>query len=389
MKKRILLLGASGSIGTQTIDIIEQHPEQYELVSFGVGKNIDYARKLLTKYPVSLISVERKEDSEELQKEFPHTRVIYGNEGLVELVTSVDYDLLVNALVGFVGLEPTLKALETKHNVALANKETLVVGGELVNKAALENGCIITPIDSEHSAIAQCLAGNPYKQIKKLIITASGGSFRNKTREELKDVTVEEALSHPNWTMGAKITIDSATMMNKGFEVMEAHYLFDIPYEQIDVLMHDESIIHSMVEYKDGAVMAELGTPDMRIPIQYAISDPENLRSELNLGESLDLAKVATMHFHAPDYNRFPLLKLAYDIGKNPGTNQAVLNASNEVANAAFRNHRIPFLMIEEVVFKTVEAFENKPVTSLKELIEIDQKARKYAEDYIRNKENK
>ena len=389
MKKRILLLGASGSIGTQTIDIIEQHPEQYELVSFGVGKNIDYARKLLTKYPVSLISVERKEDSEELQKEFPHTRVTYGNEGLVELVTSVDYDLLVNALVGFVGLEPTLKALETKHNVALANKETLVVGGELVNKAALENGCVITPIDSEHSAIAQCLAGNPYKQIKKLIITASGGSFRKKTREELIDVTVEEALSHPNWTMGAKITIDSATMMNKGFEVMEAHYLFDIPYEQIDVLMHDESIIHSMVEYKDGAVMAELGTPDMRIPIQYAISDPENLRSELNLGESLDLAKVATMHFHAPDYNRFPLLKLAYDIGKNPGTNQAVLNASNEVANAAFRNHRIPFLMIEEVVFKTVEAFENKPVTSLKELIEVDQKARKYAEDYIRSKVNK
>ena len=389
MKKRILLLGASGSIGTQTIDIIEQHPEQYELVSFGVGKNIDYARKLLTKYPVSLISVERKEDSEELQKEFPHTRVTYGNEGLVELVTSADYDLLVNALVGFVGLEPTLKALETKHNVALANKETLVVGGELVNKAALENGCVITPIDSEHSAIAQCLAGNPYKQIKKLIITASGGSFRKKTREELIDVTVEEALSHPNWTMGAKITIDSATMMNKGFEVMEAHYLFDIPYEQIEVLMHDESIIHSMVEYKDGAVMAELGTPDMRIPIQYAISDPDNLRSELNLGESLDLAKVATMHFHAPDYNRFPLLKLAYDIGKNPGTNQAVLNASNEVANAAFRNHRIPFLMIEEVVFKTVEAFENKPVTSLKELIEVDQKARKYAEDYIRSKVNK
>ena len=389
MKKRILLLGASGSIGTQTIDIIEQHPEQYELVSFGIGKNIDYARKLLTKYPVSLISVERKEDSEELQKEFPHTRVTYGSAGLVELVTSVNYDLLVNALVGFVGLEPTLKALETKHNVALANKETLVVGGELVNKAALENGCVITPIDSEHSAIAQCLAGNPYKQIKKLIITASGGSFRKKTREELKDVTVEEALSHPNWTMGAKITIDSATMMNKGFEVMEAHYLFDIPYEQIEVLMHDESIIHSMVEYKDGAVMAELGTPDMRIPIQYAISDLENLRSELNLGESLDLAKVATMHFHAPDYNRFPLLKLAYDIGQNPGTNQAVLNASNEVANAAFRNHRIPFLMIEEVVFKTVEAFENKPVTSLKELIEVDQKARKYAEDYIRNKENK
>ncbi len=389
MKKRIVLLGASGSIGTQTVDIMEQHPEQYELVAFGVGKNIDYARKLLQKYPVSLVSVGKKEDALTLEKEFPHTQFVYGNDGLVKLVTEPTYDLCVNALVGFVGLLPTLKALDGKHNVALANKETLVVGGELVNQTAKENGCVITPIDSEHSAIAQCLAGNPYKQIKRLIITASGGSFRKYNRDELKDVTVEQALSHPNWHMGAKITIDSATMMNKGFEVMEAHYLFHLPYEQIDVIMHDESIIHSMVEYQDGAVMAELGTPDMRIPIQYAMSDPENLRSKLDLGESLDLAKVATMHFHAPDYNRFPLLKLAYDIGKNPGTNQAVLNASNEVANEAFRNHRISFLMIEEVIFETVKAFENEPVTSYEQLLEVDTSARKYAEEYIKNKENK
>lgn len=389
MKKKIVLLGASGSIGTQTIDIMEQHPEQYELVAFGVGKNIEYARTLLKKYPVSLVSVERKEDRDVLVKEFPATTVVYGNSGLVDLVTIPEYDLCVNALVGFVGLEPTLKALESKHNVALANKETLVVGGELVNQTAKENSCVITPIDSEHSAIAQCLAGNPTKQIKRLIITASGGSFRNKTRDELKDVTVEQALSHPNWHMGSKITIDSATMMNKGFEVMEAHYLFHLPYEQIDVIMHDESIIHSMVEYQDGAVMAELGTPDMRIPIQYAMSDPENLRSKLDLGESLDLAKVATMHFRAPDYNRFPLLKLAYDIGKNPGTNQAVLNASNEIANEAFRNHRISFLMIEEVIFETVKAFENQPVTSYEQLLEVDTSARKYAEEYIKNKENK
>ncbi len=389
MKKKIVLLGASGSIGTQTIDIIEQHPEQYELVAFGVGKNIEYARTLLTKYPVSLVSVERKEDRDILANEFPTTTFVYGNDGLVELVTKPEYDLCVNALVGFVGLQPTLKALESKHNVALANKETLVVGGELVNKTAKENGCVITPIDSEHSAIAQCLAGNPTKQIKRLIITASGGSFRNKTREELEDVTVEMALSHPNWHMGAKITIDSATMMNKGFEVMEAHYLFHLPYEQIDVIMHDESIIHSMVEYKDGAVMAELGTPDMRIPIQYAMSDLENLRSDLNLGESLDLAKIGTMHFHAPDYARFPLLKLAYDIGKNPGTKQAVLNAANEVANLAFREKQISFLMIEEVIIATIEAFENKQVTSFEELVEVDRNARAYALEYIKNKEKK
>ncbi len=389
MKKKIVLLGASGSIGTQTIDIIEQHPEQYELVAFGVGKNIEYARTLLTKYPVSLVSVERKEDRDILANEFPTTTFVYGNDGLVELVTKPEYDLCVNALVGFVGLQPTLKALESKHNVALANKETLVVGGELVNKTAKENGCVITPIDSEHSAIAQCLAGNPTKQIKRLIITASGGSFRNKTRDELDDVTVEMALSHPNWHMGSKITIDSATMMNKGFEVMEAHYLFHLPYEQIDVIMHDESIIHSMVEYKDGAVMAELGTPDMRIPIQYAMSDLENLRSDLNLGESLDLAKIGTMHFHAPDYARFPLLKLAYDIGKNPGTKQAVLNAANEVANLAFREKQISFLMIEEVIFATIEAFENKQVTSFEELVEVDRNARAYALEYIKNKEKK
>jgi 1-deoxy-D-xylulose-5-phosphate reductoisomerase len=389
MKKRIVLLGASGSIGTQTIDIIDQHPDQYELVAFGVGKNVEYAKTLLKSHPVSIVSVGSNEEIPNLEKEFPNTKFVYGNDGMVELVTKVEYDLFVNALVGFVGLLPTLKALESKHNVALANKETLVVGGELVNKTAKENGCVITPIDSEHSAIAQCLSGNPTKQIKRLIITASGGSFRNKTRDELKDVTVEQALSHPNWKMGSKITIDSAAMMNKGFEVMEAHYLFGIPYEQIDVIMHSESIIHSMVEYKDGAVMAELGTPDMRIPIQYAISDPENLRSDLKLGESLDLAKVATMHFSAPDYNRFPLLKLAYDIGKNPGTRQAVLNASNEVANAAFRNHRIPFLMIEEVIFDAVNAFENKPVNSLEELIDVDEKARIHAEEYIKSKETK
>ena len=379
MKKRILLLGASGSIGTQTIDIIEQHPEQYELVSFGVGKNIDYARKLLTKYPVSLISVERKEDSEELQKEFPHTRVTYGNAGLVELVTSVNYDLLVNALVGFVGLEPTLKALETKHNVALANKETLVVGGELVNKAALKNGCIITPIDSEHSAIAQCLAGNPYKQIKKLIITASGGSFRKKTREELKDVTVEEALSHPNWTMGAKITIDSATMMNKGFEVIEAHYLFDIPYEKIDVLIHRESAIHSMVQFQDHAIIAQIGTADMRLPIQYALSYPQRLK--MYNDEPFDFGKFATLHFEPASMERYPLLKLAFEVGKKGGNLGAIMNAADEEAVRLFLNKKIAFLDIETSVIKAVEGVRFIAEPTLQDIIESDAAARRFVKD--------
>lgn len=386
-RKKIVLLGASGSIGIQTVDIIKRHPEQYELVAFGVGKNVNYARELLKEFSVTTVGVANKEDAEQLQKEYPNITVVSGNDGLEALASLKDYDLLVNALVGFVGLLPTLKAIECKHNIALANKETLVVGGEIVMHNAKENGVIITPIDSEHSAIAQCLKGNRKSQIKRLIITASGGSFRNKSRDELANVTVEDALNHPNWNMGAKITIDSATMMNKGFEVMEAHYLFDIPYDKIDVLMHDESIIHSMIEYEDRAIIAELGTPDMRIPIQYAISDEENLRSKLEL-DSLNLATIGTLHFHEADEKRFPLLKLAYEVGKAGGVLPAVMNASNEVANAAFRNHEIPFLEIEEVILYCVKNTTNKPVTSVQDLLVADEEARILAKEYIRNKVN-
>ena len=271
--KRLVLLGASGSIGAQTVDIVQQHPDLFEIVSFGVGRNIAKAKEYLELFPdIHTFSVQYQEDAEVLQKQYPDKKVLSGEEGMEEIVSQDNYDVLVNALVGFAGFLPTLKAIETHHDVALANKETLVCGGELINRACKEYDCQLYPIDSEHSAIWQSLRGNKKEQVKRLLITCSGGSFRNKTRDELKDVTVEEALAHPNWSMGAKITIDSATLMNKGFEVIEAHWLFDIPYDEISVLMHPESVVHSAVEYVDHSVIAQLGAPDMRLPIHTLIA---------------------------------------------------------------------------------------------------------------------
>ncbi|MBQ9327682.1 MAG: 1-deoxy-D-xylulose-5-phosphate reductoisomerase [Solobacterium sp.] len=374
--KKIALLGASGSIGRQTIDVISQHPDLFELVSFGVGTRVEYARELLRIFEVPLIAVQKEEDALELMKEYPDKTILYGEEGLLAIAKS-EYDVLVNALVGFAGFLPTYAAVESGHDVALANKESLVCGGELINRSLALHGKSLIPIDSEHSAIFQCLQGNRMRQVKRLIVTASGGSFRNKTREELSYVTVEEALAHPNWSMGAKITIDSATMMNKGFEVTEAHWLFGVPYEQIDVLMHPESIVHSMVEYIDQSVMAQMGTPDMRLPIQYALSWPDRL--ELN-EPSLDLANIGTLHFSAPDLNRFPLLGLAYEAGKKGGNLGAVMNAANEVANLAFRNHELPFPGIEEIV---IGAVQNAPYWELNSVEDLF-KANAWGDEYAR-----
>ncbi|MBR3203538.1 MAG: 1-deoxy-D-xylulose-5-phosphate reductoisomerase [Solobacterium sp.] len=380
MKKRIALLGASGSIGRQTINVITQHPDLFELVSFGVGKNIDAARNILKQFDLPVFAVEREEDAELLAKEYPDKTVLCGEEGLLELARG-DYDVLVNALVGFAGFAPTLAAIESDHEVALANKETLVCGGELINRALALHGKSLVPIDSEHSAIFQCLQGNRMRQLKRLIITASGGSFRNKTRDELQSVTVEEALAHPNWSMGAKITIDSATMMNKGFEVTEAHWLFNVPFEKIDVLMHPESIVHSMVEYVDQSVMAQLGSPDMRLPIQYALSWPNRLPLD---EPPLDLAKVGTLHFSEPDLERFPLLGLAYEAGRKGGNLSAVMNAANEVANAAFRNHEIPFPMIETIVIGAVNEAPFEELNSVDDLIRANAWGDGYAREHVR-----
>lgn len=380
--KKLLLLGASGSIGTQTVDIVNEHPDMFEIVSFGVGHNIDKAREYVLLFPnVHSFSVQEEKDAETLRREFPDKEILSGEDGMLELCGRNDYDLLVNALVGFAGFRPTLKAIETHHNVALANKETLVCGGALINKALKEYSCELYPIDSEHSAIWQALQGNRKDQVKQLWITCSGGSFRNKTRDELADVTVEQALAHPNWSMGAKITIDSATLMNKGFEVMEAHWLFGIDYDHIKVVMHPESVVHSAVEYMDHSIMAQMGAPDMRLPIQYALTCPD--RYPFHEEHPLDLTELAELHFYKPDTERFPLLRLAFEVGKKGGNLGTVMNRANEVANAAFRRGKIPFLMIEKTVMDTVEKAPFYELETTDDLYRADAWAEEYAEKYI------
>ena len=382
--KRLVLLGASGSIGKQTVDVVLQHPDLFSVTALSVGRNIDELRRIMKDIPVSQACVQNKEDALMLKNEYPSVSFLYGDEGLCELAGRDDYDVLVNALVGFAGFAPTLTAIETGHDVALANKETLVVGGQLIYDALKKHGRSLYPIDSEHSAIFQCLQGNRHKDVRRLIITASGGAFRNLRRDQLADVKAADALAHPNWSMGDKITIDSATMMNKGFEVTEAHWLFDMDYDRIDVLMHDESVVHSMVEYIDHSVMAQMGAPDMRLPIQYALSWPE--RFDLAQEEPLDLAAIGTLHFRAPDYERFPLLKLAYDAGRRGGCLDAVMNAANEVANLAFRKDRIPFLMIEDIIISAVTNADYNEVKTVDDLLEADRWGREYAENMIRRK---
>lgn len=381
--KKLVLLGASGSIGVQTVDIILQHPDQFELVSFGVGKNIEKAKEYLSLFPdIDTFSVQNEEDAVLLKKQYPDKHVLFGEEGMEEIVQKDNYDVLVNALVGFAGFLPTLRAIESHHNVALANKETLVCGGALIKKALEKYHCELYPIDSEHSAIWQSLRGNKKEQVKRLLITCSGGAFRNKSRDELENATVEEALAHPNWSMGAKITIDSATLMNKGFEVIEAHWLFDVPYEQITVLMHPQSVVHSAVEYVDHSIIAQLGAPDMRLPIQYALTYPD--RYSYQLDTPLDLVQLHTLEFDQPDTERFPLLALAYEAGKKGGNLCAVMNSANEVANLAFRESKIPFLKIEEIILSAVEHAPFHELETVQDLIDADQWGREYAFEMLK-----
>ncbi|HWJ78301.1 MAG TPA: 1-deoxy-D-xylulose-5-phosphate reductoisomerase [Niallia sp.] len=373
--KHISLLGATGSIGTQTLDVIENHPEAFQLVAFSSGKNIDLTRKIIRKFMPDLVAVAEKSDCITLRQEFPTVTFSYGVEGLTEVAVYHKSDILVNAVMGSVGLQPTLQAIEAKKVIAIANKETLVTAGHIVMEAAAKYNVQVLPVDSEHSAIFQCLQGEREKNIERLIITASGGSFRDRSREDLKNVTVADALKHPNWSMGAKITIDSATMMNKGLEVIEAHWLFSLPYEKIDVLLHKESIIHSMVEFHDSSVMAQLGTPDMRMPIQYALSYPDRL--VLRNAERLDLASIGKLHFEKMDMNRFKCLAFAYEAGKAGGTLPTVLNAANEVAVQRFLNHEISFLQIEDLIESALNTHENILNPSFEVIQEVDKETRK------------
>ncbi|WP_163151266.1 1-deoxy-D-xylulose-5-phosphate reductoisomerase [Anoxybacillus sp. MB8] len=374
--RAISLLGATGSIGRQTLDVIRAHRDAFRLVAFSAGRNIEQARIIIEQFSPKVVCVAQKEDADTLQSEYiGRVRIVSGEDGLIEVATMQEADIVVNAVVGSVGLVPTLKAIEAKKTIALANKETLVTAGHLVMKHAADYGVPILPVDSEHSAIFQCLQGEQQKNIECIILTASGGSFRDRTREQLEHVTVEEALKHPNWSMGAKITIDSATMMNKGLEVIEAHWLFHLPYEQIDVLLHKESIIHSMVQFHDGSIIAQLGTPDMRVPIQYALTYPD--RFPLHI-ERLNLAQVATLHFQKVDMNRFRCLQFAYEAGNIGGTMPTVLNAANEEAVAAFLNGRISFLAIEQCIEQAMERHVPIAHPDLETIRAVDRETRQY-----------
>lgn len=379
--KNISLLGASGSIGTQTLDVLRSHPDQFRLVAFSVGKNIDYAVKVIQEFSPQIVSVQREEDVLKLQAVSGNTKIVYGSEGLLEVALHPDAEIVVNAVVGSVGLLPTLRAIEAKKTIGIANKETLVTAGHLVMEAARKHNVSLLPVDSEHSAIFQCLNGENEKRISRLIITASGGSFRDKTRDELHHVTVEDALRHPNWSMGSKITIDSATMMNKGLEVIEAHWLFGIPYEQIDVVLHKESIIHSMVEFEDRSVMAQLGSPDMRVPIQYALTYPDRL--PLSDTKQLNLWERGTLHFEKMDQERFRCLRFAYEAGKAGGSMPAVMNAANEVAVEAFLQKRIGFLTVEDLIEKAMNHHNVIARPSLEEILEIDAATRRFVMEQI------
>lgn len=365
--KKIGILGASGSVGMQGLDIIRQHPEEYKLVSFAVGRSIDLAKEIIEEFSPAIVSVQNEADKRELQDY--DIEVVHGEAGLLAVAGYPDNDMLLNAILGSVGLRPTLHAIEQGIDIALANKETLVVAGELVMQQAKKYGVNILPVDSEHSAIFQCLNGENPDNIEKIIITASGGSFRDKTRSELENVTLEDALNHPNWSMGQKITIDSATMMNKGLEVIEAKWLFDLPIEKIETILHQESVIHSMVEFNDTSVIAQLGTPDMRMPILYAFSYPDRLPRQ---GERLDLAKLGTLNFKEMDFDRFRCLKFAYEAIKIGGTMPVVMNAVNEVAVQMFLNGEISFLDIERLIEREMQQHEVIQHPDLETILKVD-----------------
>jgi 1-deoxy-D-xylulose-5-phosphate reductoisomerase len=378
MKKRISVLGSTGSIGTQTLDVIRHHPDRFEAVALAAsGSRIDLLVEQALEFRPKWVAVAREELAGELERRLPDgIRVAAGETGLAQAAAEAGADIVVSAIVGTAGLVPTLAAVGAGIPVALANKESLVAAGHLVMAEAAAKGVPIIPVDSEHSAIFQCLNGEPREAIDKLILTASGGAFRNRSREELTDVTPDEALRHPNWAMGAKVTIDSATLANKGLEVMEAHWLFGVPFDDIDVLLHDESVIHSMVQFADGSVMAQLGTPDMRIPIQYALTWPDRLD---NPARRLDLAEIGRLHFRRADVARFPMLRLAYEAGRTGGTLPAVFNAANETAVQLFLQRKIRFLQIEEIVERVMEAHRTEQNPDLGAVLEADRQAREAA----------
>ncbi len=380
--KQIAILGSTGSIGTQTLEVIAENPELFETYALTANNNaallIEQARQFSPE--VVVISNEKKyAEVKNALADLP-IKVFAGSDAVAQVAAMQPIDIVLTAIVGYAGLKPTIAAIEAKKTIALANKETLVVAGELITRLAIENQTPILPVDSEHSAIFQCLAGEKWSGIEKVILTASGGPFREKSLDELARVTKAQALCHPNWEMGAKITVDSATMMNKGFEVIEAKWLFGLHGEQIQVLVHPQSIVHSMVQFADGSVKAQLGLPDMKLPIQYALGYPERLK---NSYPRLDFAQYSTLTFHAPDLQKFRNLAFAYEAMQRGGNLPCVLNAANEVVVAAFLQEKIGFLKMSDVIEKTMTKATFVQNPDYDDYVATDTEARRIAESLL------
>jgi len=373
--KRLAILGSTGSIGINTLGIVRQFPERFQVVSLSAGRNIDLLKKQILQFQPKLVSVLNAELSESIRREFPSSslEVVHGVEGLIRVATHPEVDQVVSAIVGAVGLIPTLSATKTGKAIALANKESLVMAGKIVMAEAKKNQIHILPVDSEHSAIFQALLGHQKDEVQHLILTASGGPFFNLPVSKLQEVTVKEALRHPHWEMGKKITVDSASLMNKGLEVIEAHWLFDIPVEKIRVQIHPQSVVHSMVEYIDGSIISQMGIADMRIPIAYALSFPKRLPLDL---PPLDLAKQKGLTFFPPDPERFPCLQLAYRCMEIGETLPAVLNAANEFAVNAFLDRSLKFTEIPLLIKRAIEEHEVRSVHTVEDILRADSWAR-------------
>ncbi len=381
-KKHIAILGSTGSIGTQALEVIEAHPEAFQVEVLTAQNNVDLLIEQAKKFNPNAVVIVNEESYEKVKSALiPLNIKVYAGENALSSVVQMDtIDLVLTALVGYSGLKPTLKAIEAGKNIALANKETLVVAGELVTQLAKSKGVNIYPVDSEHSAIFQCLVGEFHNPIEKIILTASGGPFRGKKRNELMQVTKAQALKHPNWTMGAKVTIDSATLMNKGLEVIEAKWLFGLKTEQVEVVVHPQSIIHSLIQFEDGSIKAQLGLPDMRLPIQFAMSYPERLKSDF---PRFDFANFPALTFEKPDTETFRNLALSFEALSRGGNMPCVLNAANEVAVAEFLQDRVGFLEMSEVVERCLAKMDYIASPTLEDYVSTDRETRIKAKELI------
>ncbi len=387
--KNIALLGSTGSIGTQTLEVVRANPEKFNIEVLAAGSSVEHIRRQIAEFNPSTVVISDADAAKMLNDEFTTTKVLAGTDALKESVTTSD--IVVNAIVGFAGLPVTLAALNEGKILALANKESLIAGGPIVQKARRAMESSIIPVDSEHSALHQCLHGytssydQPSQSIRRLILTASGGPFRGFTSDRLHNVSLEEALEHPTWNMGPKITIDSSTLMNKGLEIIEAHELFGIPYEQIEVVVHPQSIVHSMVEFVDSSVIAQLSMPDMRLPITYALNYPA--RSQADWG-GIKWDQITKLEFEQPDFDNFLCLKLAYQAGETGETAPAWLNAANEIAVAAFLNHQIKWIDIPHLIAQTLDQFDNRKAEEEDDIYRADKQARRITKQIIESKPN-